>query len=442
MMVSSAFRQWRRRCLLVFCPFGAATALAMVIAGCSTQSAELENDEHVVTVDVAPASISPISLRISADALLYPLQQAAIVPKISAPVKRFYVDRGSRVRAGQLLAELENRDLESAVAEAQAAYDQAEANYQVTAMGSAPEELRRAELEVQSTKEAMNAQQKLFDNRQTLLREGAISQKEVSDAQVAMTQSKTQYEAAVKHFETLSSVSGQQAIRSVAAQRDAARARVESAEVQLGYSKITSPVDGIVTDRPLYAGEMAQSGNPIVTVMDLSRVIARAHVSQEDARKLRVGNAASLLPSDGSRPVPGKVTVISPALDPSSTTVEVWVHATNPGDRLKPGSSLRVEIVADTVPNALVIPLAAVLTSPSGETSVIVVDSESKPQRRTVELGVRDGDHVQVKQGLQTGDLVVTVGAFELSKLEDDVLSSTTVQIRPGKEEGEDENRQ
>src|SRR5262245_49062223 len=147
----------------------------MSLISCSTKKEEPETAEHVVTVDVAPVVTSPISLKVTADALLYPLQQAAIVPKVSAPVKKFYVERGSRVRAGQLLAELENRDLAGAVAENQAAFDQAEANYEAIAKGTAPEELQKAEAEVRSLKDAMDAAQKLYDSRQTLYREGAIA---------------------------------------------------------------------------------------------------------------------------------------------------------------------------------------------------------------------------------------------------------------------------
>ena len=131
--------------------------------------------------------------------------------------------------------------------------------------------------------------------------------------------------------------------------------------------------------------------------------------------------------------------MISPALDPSSTTVEVWVQASNPGNRLKPGTSLRVEMIAQTVRNALIIPAAAVLTSPSGNTSVIVVDSENKPQKKSVSLGIRDAGNVQVTEGLESGERVVTVGAFELSKLEEDVLAKTKVQIQAPKEEEEEE---
>ena len=409
----------------------------ILISACSSKKEEPAPAEHVVTVDVAPVLTSPISLKVNADALLYPLQQAAIVPKISGPVKKFYVDRGSRVRAGQLLAELENGDLAGAAAESHAAFEQAEANYQTVARGTSQEELQKAELDVRTTKDAMDAQQKLFANRQTLYKEGAISQKDVNDAQVALAQARSQHEQAVKHLETLQSVSKEQSIKAAAAQRDAAKARADAAEAQLSYSRIVSPIDGVVTDRPLFAGEMPPSGGPIITVMDVSQVIARAHVP--DVKELKVGDAANILPADGSAKVAGKVTVISPALDPTSTTVEVWVQSPNPGQRLKPGTSVRVEMIARTVQSALVIPQAAVLTSSSGSTSVIVVGPENKPEKKGVTLGIRDAGNVEVTDGLESGERVVTTGAFELSKLEEDVLAKTKVEIQAPKEEEEDE---
>src|SRR5205823_6856491 len=143
-------------------------SLITLLPACSHKQEKPEETEHVVTVDVAPVLASPISLKVTADALLYPLQQAAIVPKISAPVKKFYVERGARVRAGQLLAELENRDLAGAIAENQAAYDQAEANYQTVSLATVPEETQKAELDVRGAKDVMDQQQKIFDGRQAL----------------------------------------------------------------------------------------------------------------------------------------------------------------------------------------------------------------------------------------------------------------------------------
>src|SRR5215831_18292944 len=127
----------------------------LLFFGCAAkkEEAKAEEGERVVTVDVAPVLSSPISQKITAEALLYPLQQAAIVPKISAPVKKLYVDRGSRVQAGQLLAELENSDLAGAVAENKASVDQAEASYETVAKATVPEETQKAELDVRTTKD-------------------------------------------------------------------------------------------------------------------------------------------------------------------------------------------------------------------------------------------------------------------------------------------------
>jgi multidrug efflux pump subunit AcrA (membrane-fusion protein) len=416
--------------------------LTFALAACSAkQEQKKEEGEHVVTVDVAPVLSSPISLKVVADALLYPIQQAAIVPKVSAPVKKFYVERGAHVKAGQLLAELENRDLAGSVSENQAAFDQAEANYQTVAHGTAPEEEQKAQADVRSAKDLVDAQQKLYDSRMGLLKEGAISQKDVNDAQLALAQAKNQYDIAVRHLQTFQSVSKEQEVKAAAAQRDAAKARTESAQAQLGYSRIMSPIDGVVTDRPFYAGEMPASGSPILTVMDLSRIVARSHIALDDAKQIKVGDSANIFPLDGGAQIPGKVTVISPALDPSSTTVEVWVQAPNTGNRLTPGTSLRVEMIAQTLPAAFVIPWAAVLTSASGNTAVMVVDAENKPHRKSVTLGIRDGANVQVKEGLDNGERVVTTGAFELAKLDEDVFAKTKVSIAPPKEEADDEEK-
>src|SRR6266699_3379547 len=204
--------------------------ITIFLWACSAKKEQPEESEHVVTVDVAPVLSSPISLKVTAEALLYPLEQAAIVAKNSAPIRKFFVDRGARVRVGQLLAELENRDLAGAVTENQAALDQAEANYQTVTRGTVPEELQKSEIDVRSTKDAMDAQQKIFDSRQALYKEGAISQKKVNDAQVALSQARSQYELAVKHLETMQAVSRAEAVKSAAAQRDAAKGRVESAQ--------------------------------------------------------------------------------------------------------------------------------------------------------------------------------------------------------------------
>jgi len=390
----------------------------------------------VVTVDVAPVLSAEIQRIVRADAVLYPIQQAAIAPKISAPIRRFYVERGAHVRAGQLLAELESQDLTGAAKESEAAFALAEATYQTTARATLPQEGQKAELDVRVAKDTLDAAQAVFDNRQRLFTEGAIAQKDVNDAQVNLSQARNQYEIAQKRFQDLQGFGREQALKAATAQRDAARGRYEAAQAQLGYARITSPIDGVVTDRPQYTGESVASGSPIVTVMDVSQIVARAHLAPGEAAELKLGGDASVIGPDGA-PIPGKVTQVSPALDATGTTVEVWIQVSNTDGRSKPGASHRVELIARTVPNAMVIPEAAVLTGSSGSTSVMVIDSENKPHKEEVTLGIHDSGKVQVTNGLQNGQRVVTVGAFELGKLDDDVLAKTSVRIQPPKEDEE-----
>src|SRR5262249_36536415 len=161
------------------------------------------------------------------------------------------------------------------------------------------------------------------------------------------------------------------------------------------YSRITSPIEGVVTDLPFYAGETPPSGQPVVTVMDLSRVIARSHVSQAEAAELKVGDDANLI-GPGGAPIPAKVTQVSPALDAATTPVEVGVEADNQDGALRPGMSLRAEMIAQTVNDALVVPQAAVMTSPAGETFAIVIDKDNTPHRRKIAVGIRDGGKAQI----------------------------------------------
>jgi multidrug efflux pump subunit AcrA (membrane-fusion protein) len=416
--------------------------MAALLAMCaSLTSCHGKTDEEtgpVVTVDVAPVLLSKIQRTIRADGLLYPRQQAAIVPKISAPIKKAYVQRGARVRAGQLLVELENGDLAGAAAEGRASFSQAQANYETEANATVPQEVQKAEFDVRAAKDALDAQQAIYDSRQRLLREGAIAEKEVNDARASLSQARGQYETARKRLEDLQGFARDQALKAAAAQRDAAKGRFEAAEAQLNYSRITSPINGVVTDLPLYAGETPPAGQPLVTVMDISQVIARTHISPAEAAELKVGDDANVI-APGGAPIGAKVTQISPALDAANTTVEVWVQADNADGTLRPGTSVKVEMIARTVPDALVVPQSAVLTSPSGATFAIVIDKDNVPHRRKIATGIRDAGKVQVTDGLESGQRVATTGAFELFKLEPDALSKVRVRIAPAKEEEEPE---
>jgi RND family efflux transporter MFP subunit len=142
-------------------------------------------------------------------------------------------------------------------------------------------------------------------------------------------------------------------------------------------------------------------------------VIARAHIPQSDAALLKPGDAASIAAPGGIH-VDGKVTLVSPALDPNSTTVEVWIAAPNPDGRLRPGTTVNVQMVAKSLNDAIVIPTAALLKTPEGANTVMVVGSDEKAHQTSVEPGIRAGDRLQIAKGLSGNEKVIATGAYGL----------------------------
>lgn len=355
--------------------------LGICIALTACAKKEETEAEPVTPVQLAEVQRSGVERIVSADGILFPYTQSAVMPKISSPVREFHVNRGDRVHKGQLLAVLENKDLAAATTENQGLYKQAEAAYRSTTAASLPEEIEKSKLDVQSSKLALDAAEKVYESRSELLKEGAIARRLVDEANVAYVQAKSQYEIAVRHLDALEKVGRQAQINNVEGQLEAAKARTQGADAQLQYSQITSPIDGVVADRPLYPGEMANPGSPLLVVMDVSRVIARASIPTDQLRYLKAGNKATITEPEGSQ-YPGKVSVVSPAADPNSTTAEVWVTADNSGGHLRPGETVHVSIVAETIDNAIIVPAAAIVPSQDGSQAVMVVSDSVAHERR------------------------------------------------------------
>ena len=184
----------------------------------------------------------------------------------------------------------------------------------------------KAETDVESARQARDSAKKVLDSRQQLFKEGALARRQVDESRVAYVQALAQYQAAEEHLKTLQSVGKEEQIKGAAAQVQSAKAHYETQQAQVNYSRVVSPMAGVVADRPLNEGDVAAPGIPLLTVMDISRVVARVNVPQAEASSVKVGQTAIITQTDNSEPVDGKVTVVSPATDPNTTTVQVWVQ--------------------------------------------------------------------------------------------------------------------
>ena len=388
---------------------------AALFTGCGKSKEKEEaggETEAPTPVLVETAVLGAIDHVVTADAVLFPINQANVTPKISAPVRRMLVNRGDHVRAGQLVAELESSDLAAALNEAKFQYEQAQASSATVTGATVVEDETKARADVQSAQSAFDAAKKLYDSRVALEKEGALAQKQVDETRLQMVQAQTQLETAQQHLKSLNGVSRQEAVKGAQAQANAAKAHMDALQVQLSYARVLSPINGVVAERPINVGDIASAGMPVFSIVDISQVRAVANVPVKEAESIRVGRPARVAGPDGD--MAGAVTVVSPSASAGATTVEVWVQIANAGERLKPGATVRVSIIAETIQNTLVVPASALLNGDEGKQKVMVVTKDSVAHERTVAVGVRQGDRVQILSGVQEGDQVVTSGGLGL----------------------------
>lgn len=385
-------------------------AASVLLAGCRKEA----EPETLVTVQAEQPEHGSISEAITADAVLAPIAQAAMEPKISAPVRKFYVERGQRVRAGELLAVLENADLTAAAFDNQGAYEAAQASYAVATKAQVPEDQLRAVSDLAQAKANLDLNQSIVKGRKQLFAEGAIPGRDLDTAVAALVQAQAAYDAAAIHLKSMRAVTHEAALKQAHGDLTSAEGKLKAAQAQLSYSEIRSPIDGFVTDRPLFAGETAAAGAPLITVMETNTLLAKAHIAQAQAQQLKVGGEAEIHAPGVDEAIPAKVSMISPALDPGSTTVEVWLKIDNQSGKLKVGTPVRVTITGRTVENAMKVPLPSILTADDGSKSVMIVDASGKAQQKKVVLGISDGGDIQVLSGLNASDQVITSGAYGL----------------------------
>ena len=367
-----------------------------------------------VTVAAGHPIQAPISEEIVADAILAPVAAASISPRISAPIRAEYVQRGARVRRGQLLISLDDRDLKGSALDSLGAVASAQANYTATNQTNIPEELRRAELDAAQLKAALDVAARAAGERQALYRQGALSGREADSSSAAEVQARAAYETAHQHAALLLETTRVTEKQAAQGQLTSAQGRLENAQAQVSFANLRSPIDGVVSDRPFFPGETPAAGASIITVMDTSSLLAKLHLAQASAQKLMLGRHAKVSVPGTEAPVDATVTFIGPAADPGSTTIEVWLRLPNPDGRFKVGTPVHAVLQGASIANALQLPSSALVPADDGGTSVMVLTPEGVAKNQAVKVGIRTFDSVQILSGLTLEDVVVTEGGYGL----------------------------
>lgn len=385
--------------------------LLALLAGCSQKQESAP--KPVVEVKLARAEIAEIPVTIEAPATVHPREQANIAARLTAPIRKLLVKKGDRLSAGQVLAELDDRDLIAQKAEAAASVADAEATLQKTTSGTLPGDVDRAQGQVATAQAAFNQAQKIYDRRKQLFEQGAIPQRELLISETDLATTRTNLEVATRSLDLLVHQSRDRDIKIAESRLDQARARLSLAETQLTFTRIVSPFAGSVTEQFMFPGDMAKPDAPMFTVANLSVAVARAQAPEKDAGAIRRGQECSFQSIDRAVGThPGRITVINQAVDPARRTVEVWCEVPQKDESLRAGMFGSVRILTATVKGVMAPQAAVQFLEGTRAGFVMVVDDRRIAHRRDVEAGETLEGRVQIVKGLQAGEMVIVEGAY------------------------------
>jgi multidrug efflux pump subunit AcrA (membrane-fusion protein) len=371
----------------------------------------------VVSVKVAKAEKGNIAARIVAVGTIWPREKADVGAKISSQIKKMALLKNKVVRAGEVIAVLESRDLQAQRAEAVAALNEARANERSLVTGTIPKTNDEDQKALLDARAKVNNARATYERRRRLFDQGGISQKDLEASQLELTTAEDE----LRLDQQTVALRGQSLNpndRALAAARTAqAQQRVATLDAQLSYATIRSPITGIVIDQFQYEGEFAAAGGKLITVADISTVIVKAPFADTVAAQLKTGDAVSVLPTDSSaEEMKGQITLLSRSSDPTNRTVEVWVTLANGAGLLRANGAAQVTVFANSKNDAIVIPASAVTLEASNadEGTVMVVDAQNVAHEKKVTVGIRTADKIEIVEGLEDGETVVIEGNFAL----------------------------
>jgi RND family efflux transporter MFP subunit len=363
---------------------------ALVVAACGGKKPPAETPR---TVRLVAAEKRPLSRRISAVGTLAAEDSAELSFKVTGRLQKLFVDIGSSVQSGAVLAQLEREEYSYRVEGARAALLQARARLGLPPDGAGDEVEAEATAVVRQNRARMEQARAELERSKSLLDQGLVSRSAFDVAEANFKVADSQYN------DSLEEVNNR---RGILLQR---RSDLALAEQQLRDTSLVAPFSGGVQARRANVGEYVAAGARVLSLVKISPIRLRLEIPERDARFIAKGLAVTVRREGDTAAFTGTVARISPALETSNRSLVVEAEIPNPHGALRPGAFVKAEIVSDADGPTLVVPASSVVVF-AGIEKVVTV-KEKKALERPVVTGRRTGDVVEIVSGLADGDLVV-----------------------------------
>jgi len=361
-----------------------------LLSSCSRRDVSAKTNEAVVTVGTTTVKTQPMAQHLTLSSELVPFQEIDVYAKEAGYVKEIFVDYGTHVRKGQLMAVLEIPELE-----AQLQQDQA-------AIHAQADEVNRAQHDIGRVKAQHDALHLQYERLAGVAKSkpGLVAQQEVDDAQGKDLAAESQLDAT------------QGAYQAAQSQLVFAKARLAHDTVLYDYSKITAPFDGVVTQRFANLGALMQAGTtstqatPLVRLSQENLFRLVIPVPESYVRYIRIGDPVEVRVPALGRTFQGQIIRFSVDVNGATRTMHTEVDIPNTSNQLVPGTYAEAVLTVAERGNALVIPLQAI-NHEADKTSVFLVGDDDRVQDRPVTLGIQTPNYAEVLSGLRAGEQIV-----------------------------------
>jgi HlyD family secretion protein len=335
-----------------------------------------------------------------------PSTQASLSVPRSETVVELLVDRGARVKKGDLLARLDPAAAKARLDDASHRVQQAESSLELLTRRGAMQRIQQLERDVgiaEAEKKQLESDLKV---QKDLLARGLSAQDSVETLQTRFTQATLRLESARLALDARRSAQPEDA-RSGQAQLESARSQLRTAELELAQLELRAPFDGIVLERNLEVGTRPRAGDPLFVIQSLDTVRVVANLDELYLPQIKVGNTARIaLDAAPEKQLEATVSALGPGVDPTQGTTRLELTFNTPPDETwRPGMTVDIDLLIETRPSALTVPRAG-LRSADARTKVWVVSDGVIVEKPVTVIPWRS-ERVVVLDGLSDGEEVV-----------------------------------